>query len=69
MEDLEAEVLRQQLVQGIGANLSAQIVAERISPECPYKVPICQWKLKLWLLDSQLGFVCRGMRDCVARNN
>ncbi len=58
-------------VQGLmlGAGLTAEKVKAEICPECPFKTSICEWRMKLWLDDPDLAFVCKGMRAWVTKSN
>ena len=53
----------------LGAELPAQKVYEEICPECPFKTSCCEFRMKLWLDDPDLAFVCKGMRAWVRRSN
>lgn len=66
------EFIQQVEMKGLmlGAELSPEVVSKEICPQCPLKTPFCQWMLeKVWLPDSNVGFVCKGMRAWVTKSD
>jgi len=53
----------------LGAELGPEVVSKEICPECPFKTSICEFRMKLWLDDPDLAFVCKGMRAWVTKSN
>jgi hypothetical protein len=69
MENIPIELQIHGLMQG--ADIPLQKVKEEICPECPYRIPICDFLLKIHeeMVNKGARFVCKGMRYWVTKSN
>jgi hypothetical protein len=68
-ENMEQVIAKKSLTLGVGAELSPEKVAADICPDCSSSSSYCQFRLKIWLSNPELAFVCPGMRTWVTKSN
>ena len=68
---MDKDFIREVEIKGLtlGAKLGPERVSREVCPECPFKTSYCEFRMKLWLDEPNLAFVCKGMRAWFRRSN